>query len=194
MRILVLDNYDSFTYNLVHILRKENCEVEVRRNDKISPDECQSCDALILSPGPGIPRNAGNLMPIIKRCSGSIPILGICLGHQAIAEYLGARLVNLQEIYHGIQSEIQLINQDNELLTGVGDRFQAGRYHSWAVDPQSLNHQIEVSAKSEDGCIMALQNKEHKLYGLQFHPESIMTPKGHVFIENFISIAKRESL
>jgi anthranilate synthase component 2 len=192
MKILVIDNYDSFTYNLVYILRQESNNVEVYRNDKITPTACLNYDAIVLSPGPGIPENAGNLMQIISTCAEKVPILGICLGHQAIAEHLGGKLRMLADVYHGVQSEVRLIPSNLSLFGGLPLIFQAGRYHSWDID-QNQGGDYEVIAKTKDDSIMAIQNTQQKLYGIQFHPESILTPDGDVIIRNFLNICKEEA-
>lgn len=191
MKILVIDNYDSFTFNLVHILRKFTNQIDIYRNDKISPQECLKYDAIIHSPGPGIPSEAGNLKIIIEKCSGIIPQLGVCLGHQAIAEHLGGKLKNLDTVFHGIQSLVTKTEIDSPIFLGINQTFKAGRYHSWVVKNSNKN-QFEVTAFSEDKSIMAIQNKEKQLYGIQFHPESILTPKGTTIIENFINLCKKQ--
>ena len=185
MKILVIDNYDSFTYNLVYILKEAHSEVVVFRNDKITPEDCLQYDAIVLSPGPGIPKDAGNLMQIIQFCAGKIPIIGVCLGHQAIAQYLGANLRQLDQVFHGIQNDMYLTSSQSPLFTNFSTSFQAGRYHSWIVELTEKSN-FEVTAVTEDQSIMAIQNLELKLYGIQFHPESILTPKGAQIIINFI--------
>lgn len=190
MKILVVDNYDSFTYNLVYILRQECTQVEVYRNNKITPEQCLKYDAIVLSPGPGIPSEAGNLTSIISVCAGKVPLLGICLGHQAIGEYLGGSLRILDRVFHGVQSTITLTKKESTLFKNMPTSFKAGRYHSWEV-AQELNHNFEIIATSEENSIMALENYNKKLFGIQFHPESILTPEGNTIIKNFIQIAKR---
>jgi len=194
MKILVLDNYDSFTYNLVYILRQEAIEVDVIRNDKITAEEAQKYDGILLSPGPGIPEEAGNMPQIIKECSGKTPMLGICLGHQAIAEYLGAELINRDEVLHGMQTSILKTPHQSAILDGIEDTFLAGRYHSWEVSMKKLPEDIKVTAIDEDGSIMAIEYEEKSLYGLQFHPESVMTLTGRRMIKNFIQICKNHRL
>lgn len=189
MKILVIDNYDSFTYNLVFILRQEYSEIEVYRNDKISPKQCLSYEAIILSPGPGLPKDAGNLTLIISTCAGKVPIFGVCLGHQAITEYLGGSLRMLDSVYHGVQSTITIVDSTSKIFKTLPQTFQAGRYHSWEVATEE-NKKIEITAIAEDKSIMAIQNKSLHLYGIQFHPESILTPKGATIIQNFLSICK----
>lgn len=189
MKIVVIDNYDSFTYNLVYILRQESSEVDVFRNDKINAEQCLSYDAIVLSPGPGIPKDAGNLNAIIAACAGKVPIFGVCLGHQAIAEYLGGSLRMLGNVYHGVQSTITLSDQSTQLFSHISHSFEAGRYHSWDVADEVRNN-FKITAVAEDNSIMAIQNEEQKLYGIQFHPESILTPSGGKIIQNFLSICK----
>ena len=188
MKVLMLDNYDSFTYNLVHILRRAGVDHEVHRNDKIGPEELDRFDKIILSPGPGIPSEAGRMSELIRASWDSTPILGICLGHQAIAEHLGATLVNMDKVYHGVSTAISLTG-DSPLFKGVPKDFEAGRYHSWKVDAVDLPSTIEVIAKDEEGDIMAIQVKERPIYGIQFHPESVMTAEGPMMIRNFLEMS-----
>ncbi|MEM7103261.1 MAG: aminodeoxychorismate/anthranilate synthase component II [Bacteroidota bacterium] len=186
MKVLVIDNYDSFTYNLVHILREIGIDHEVHRNDKIEIEAVDKFDKIIFSPGPGIPSEAGNMPEIIGRYVKTKPMLGICLGHQAIAEHFGGRLVNMPKVYHGIKTKI--ITTDTDVIfNGLPETFEAGRYHSWKVDKQDLPDVINVTAEDEVGDIMAFSHKAHKLFGLQFHPESIMTTHGKTMIENFLN-------
>jgi len=188
MKLLVLDNYDSFTYNLVHIFRSLNIDYEVHRNDKISPEEALSFDTIILSPGPGVPSEAGNMARIIAACAGKKPILGICLGHQAIAEYLGAKLSNMKIVYHGVKTKI-IIKSNEVIFEGIPRKIHVGRYHSWEVVRESLPENISIIAEDENGTIMALSDSTKKIYGIQFHPESIMTEYGQKIIQNFLKIA-----
>ncbi len=188
MRVLLLDNYDSFTYNLEYILKKYS-KVEVARNDKITAQECQAFDSIVLSPGPGLPQQAGNMSQIISSCAGKIPILGVCLGHQALGEYLGAKLKNLNGVFHGKKSEIQTNENKSVLFENLQNKFFVGRYHSWVIDPESLSNKITVTAVSNEGHIMAIQNIDLKLYGVQFHPESILTEDGDEIISNFLKLA-----
>jgi anthranilate synthase component 2 len=189
MSILVIDNYDSFTYNLVYCLKQEKLDVSVFRNDKISGKECLSYDKVLLSPGPGIPKDAGNLMEIIHTCAGKVPVLGICLGHQAIAEFLGASLNNMDKVYHGVQTNIRITGENSLLFQDLPKVIRAGRYHSWEVDTKSVNGNMEIVARDEQGAIMAIQNSTQKLYGIQFHPESILTPEGNQIIKNFTTLS-----
>lgn len=191
MSILVIDNYDSFTYNLVYILKQINIEYEVYRNDKINPEEALNYEGILISPGPGIPEEAGNMPAIIMHCAGKIPILGICLGHQAIAQYLGATLINQAKVFHGIQSNIKLAQKSSAIFKGIPREFKAGRYHSWEVNPENLPNELEITAFDDQLRIMAIQHTKLNLYGVQFHPESIMSPEGAIIIQNFIKICKK---
>lgn len=187
MKLLVLDNYDSFTYNLVHMFRSMNIDYEVHRNDKISPEEALSFDVIILSPGPGIPSEAGNMNGIIAACAGKKPILGICLGHQAIAEYLGAKLNNMSVVHHGVQTKI-IIKSNEGIFQGIPRKIDVGRYHSWEVVGDGLPENISIIAEDENGTVMALSDHLKKIYGIQFHPESVMTEYGQEIIKNFLKI------
>ncbi|MGJ8684987.1 MAG: anthranilate synthase component II [Nonlabens sp.] len=182
--ILIIDNYDSFTFNLVHYLEDLNVRVTVIRNDKITPQECEKYDAVVLSPGPGIPSEAGNLIPIIDYMKDKKPLLGICLGHQAITEVFGGKIINLEKVYHGIST--QMTHNGNTIFKDIDSNFEAGRYHSWAAENSSFPDSLEITATDENGQIMALKHKTLPLYGLQFHPESIMTPQGKTMLKNFI--------
>lgn len=187
-KILVLDNYDSFTFNLVHYLQELlKHPVEVRRNDEISLDEVAQYDAIVLSPGPGVPAEAGIMPELIQRYAGRIPIFGVCLGHQAIGEAFGAQLENLSEVYHGLETPVEVLDESEPLFAGVPRVFQAGRYHSWAVCRDALPDCLEVTAVDEQGAIMALRHKTLNVRGVQFHPESIMTPFGKKMLENFLT-------
>ncbi len=190
MKLLVFDNYDSFTYNIMHALRDLGVNPDVVRNDRITPEECAAYDKIVISPGPGIPSEAGVLLPMIKHCSSlpsPIPMLGVCLGHQAIAESFGGSLYNLPEVYHGISTPADII-ADSPLFNGLGKKVDVGRYHSWAVDKESLPDCLEVTAVDSEGIIMALQHKVLPVYGVQFHPESILTPQGMTIIENWLKL------
>lgn len=184
-RLLVIDNYDSFTYNLVHYLEDLQAHVTVVRNDKIKPQECVNYDAIILSPGPGIPSEAGNLIPIINYLKDKKPLLGICLGHQAITEVFGGKIINLDKVYHGIAT--QMTHTKNALFNNIDTTFEAGRYHSWAAETGSFPKVLEITATDENGQIMALKHKDLPIYGVQFHPESIMTPHGKTMLKNFLN-------
>lgn len=191
MNVLLLDNYDSFTYNLEYYIKKYVEKVDTIRNDKISPEACKIYDAIILSPGPGLPKAAGNMMEIIATCAGKVPILGICLGHQAIGEYLGCELINLTEVYHGKKTKITRL-KDGGIFTELPQEMYVGRYHSWSINPETVSEKTKVTALSDDQQIMAIQNDEMNLYGLQFHPESILTEDGETMISNFINEVKRK--
>lgn len=185
MKLLILDNYDSFTYNIVHAVRELGVEPAVRRNDKITLDEVDNFDKIIISPGPGIPSEAGILPQLLERYAGSKPILGVCLGHQAIGECFGAKLRNLPEVYHGIKSQISITVPDY-IFAGLPDRIDVGRYHSWVVDKNNLPDCLEVTAVSDDGEIMAMRHRTLDVRGVQFHPESILTPQGLTIIDNWL--------
>ena len=189
MNILVVDNYDSFTYNLVHLLKELDDEniITVLRNDKLNLDEINQYDKIMLSPGPGIPSEAGQMIALLKRYIGKKPILGICLGHQAIAEVLGGKLRNLQQVLHGIQGKCEFDYENCYLFNGMDKYNQVGHYHSWVVDESSVPSAINITARSEDGLIMALSHKEYDVHGLQFHPESILTPSGKQILHNWIN-------
>ncbi|HTF05279.1 MAG TPA: aminodeoxychorismate/anthranilate synthase component II [Bacteroidia bacterium] len=187
-KILVFDNYDSFTYNLVHLIEKvsDRVEVEVHRNDKISLEEIERFDRIVLSPGPGIPEEAGELIPLIRKYGGRKPILGVCLGQQAIAIAYGAKLRNLDRVYHGVATEMEVLSGESVLFRGISSPFVAGRYHSWVIDESTLPDAFAVTARDHSGQIMAIENKAERIFGVQFHPESIMTPHGADIVANFL--------
>ncbi len=194
MNLLVLDNYDSFTYNLVQYLEELlEGEVTVRRNDAIGPEEAARFDAIVLSPGPGLPAEAGIMPELIRALAGRRPILGVCLGHQAIAEAFGGSLINLKEVYHGKETDIHICVADEPLFEGLPDPFRAGRYHSWVVDGATLPEVLEVTATDAAGRIMALRHRTLPLHGVQFHPESIMTPHGKQMLANWLAFAKAQA-
>lgn len=186
MRLLILDNYDSFTYNIVHAMRQLGVVPEVRRNDEILLDEVESFGKIIISPGPGIPSEAGILPELLMRYADTKPILGICLGEQAIGERFGAGLRNLSEVYHGVQTKATIVGNDY-IFAGLPRKILVGRYHSWVVDKASLPDELEVTAESDDGEIMALRHKTLDVRGVQFHPESILTPEGTTILSNWIN-------
>lgn len=187
MKILILDNYDSFTYNLVQYIEEETGQdVDVYRNDEISLDEVAKYDLIVLSPGPGIPSEAGIMPALIKRYAGEKAILGVCLGHQAIGEAYGGKLINLDQVHHGIETEMTRTKTDDVVFQGVPEKFNAGRYHSWVIDPTSLSDDLEITATGEYGGIMALQHRKYPIFGVQFHPESIMTEHGRLMIKNVL--------
>ncbi len=187
MKLMVLDNYDSFTYNLVQLIEKtSDMEYEVCKNDKITMERVNEFDKILLSPGPGIPKNAGILKALVKMYAPTKSILGVCLGLQAIGEVFGAELINLDTVYHGIATEINLIAEDS-LFDHCPQRFVAGRYHSWAVDFKTITADLEVTALDDEKCVMALRHKHYDVKGVQFHPESILTEYGEQIIRNWIS-------
>lgn len=189
MKILVFDNYDSFTYNLVHLVEKITGEkVDVYRNDQIGIADVAAYDKIILSPGPGIPEEAGLLLPLIKEYAPSKSILGVCLGHQAIAEVFGGRLVNLSTVYHGVATPIQIKNQKSKILQGLPETIEVGRYHSWIVSDEDFPAKLEVTARDENGYIMGLQHKTFDVQGVQFHPESVLTPDGERILRNWLTV------
>lgn len=186
MKILVLDNYDSFTYNLVHLLKKiSKAEIEVYRNDMIALEEVNNFDKIMISPGPGIPSEAGILPDLIQEYGHQKSILGICLGMQAIGEAYGAKLINLPEVFHGVATETRVI-KPGKLFRHLPEKFQTGRYHSWAVDHKNFPATLEILAEDEEGHIMALAHKTLDVCGVQFHPESILTEYGEELIKNWL--------
>lgn len=211
MKILVFDNYDSFTYNLVHLVKKiSDAEVDVFRNDEIALEKVKEYDKIILSPGPGIPEEAGLLLPLIKAYASSKSILGVCLGHQAIGEAFGGTLINLETVYHGVASEIQvqsaesivesqnpnvgISSKDHEridagsyLFEGLPSTISVGRYHSWILSDEGFPEELEVTARDNNNYIMALQHKSFDVQGVQFHPESVLTPEGEKIIGNWLN-------
>ncbi len=186
--IIMIDNYDSFTYNLYQYIGTINPDIEVYRNDKITVDEVlgKNPDHIILSPGPGFPESAGICIDLIKK-AGDIPILGVCLGHQAIGEAFGGKIVHAPRIMHG-KSDVVEINEACPIFGGIGKSTEVGRYHSLVIEEKSLPDCLEVTAKSDDGCIMGVKHKERPVYGIQFHPESVLTPNGMKMIENFLNV------
>jgi len=196
MKILVFDNYDSFTYNLVHLVEKiMHQKVEVYRNDEIPLEKVKDYDKIILSPGPGIPEEAGLLLPLIKEYAATKSILGVCLGHQAIGQAFGGTLVNLKEVYHGIATPINLVNSgfsskygSKSLFEDLPYQLEVGRYHSWVVSDIDFPEELDITAKDEHGFIMALQHKKYDVQGVQFHPESVLTPDGEKIPRNWLSI------
>jgi anthranilate synthase component 2 len=185
-KILVFDNYDSFTYNLVHLVEKLlRQRVEVHRNDKIPLDKVKEYDKIILSPGPGIPEEAGLLLPLIKEYASSKPILGVCLGHQAIGEAFGGKLTNLSTVYHGVSTPVKVL-QPGGLFEGLPEELEVGRYHSWVVSEEGFPAELEITARDEHGYIMGLRHKTLDVQGVQFHPESVLTPKGEQILKNWL--------
>lgn len=187
MKLLVFDNYDSFTYNLVQLVEKIlNQKVDVARNDKISLEEIGKYDKIILSPGPGIPVEAGLLLPLIKQYAATKSILGVCLGHQAIGEAFGGTLINLSNVYHGVATNCKIVKQDNRLFKGINGGLEIGRYHSWVVSKENFPEELEITAVDNDDMIMALRHKNFDVRGVQFHPESILTPLGEQIMRNWL--------
>ena len=187
MKILVFDNYDSFTYNLVHLVEKIlHTKVDVFRNDAITLDKVQAYDKIILSPGPGVPTEAGLLLPLIKQYAATKSILGVCLGHQAIGQAFGGSLINLDTVFHGVATPIQIIKEDAPILRGLKKPVEVGRYHSWIVDEKTLPQELEITAVDDNGYIMAMQHKNYDVQGVQFHPESILTPCGEQIMRNWL--------
>lgn len=184
-KVLVIDNYDSFTYNLVHYLEDLDCEVTVKRNDQLSLEEVDDFEKIVLSPGPGIPDEAGLLKEIIAKYAPTKSIFGVCLGQQAIAEVFGGSLINLDEVYHGIATQIQIIS-DDVIFAGIPKEIEVGRYHSWVVDPD-LPETLEATSIDENGQIMSLRHKTYDVCAVQFHPESVLTPQGKKILENWIA-------
>ncbi|MBS1627124.1 MAG: aminodeoxychorismate/anthranilate synthase component II [Bacteroidetes bacterium] len=188
MKILILDNYDSFTYNLVHLVEKITKEnVDVFRNDEIILDEIKKYDKIILSPGPGIPSEAGLLLQVIKEYASTKTILGVCLGHQAIGEAFGGTLTNLSTVFHGVATNCKLLTANCQLFAGMSSNFEVGRYHSWVIDRNNFPEELEITAEDDNGFIMALQHKTFDIKGVQFHPESVLTPSGETIIRNWLS-------
>ncbi|MEP6682378.1 MAG: aminodeoxychorismate/anthranilate synthase component II [Parafilimonas sp.] len=194
MKILIFDNYDSFTYNLVHLVEKITHEkVDVFRNDQIALGKVKDYDKIILSPGPGVPSEAGLLLPLIKEYASTKPILGVCLGHQAIGEAFGGKLTNLSSVFHGVATPIKKVNSqqstvNSNLFAGLPETFEAGRYHSWIISKENFPDELEITAEDENGFIMALQHKTFNVQGVQFHPESVLTPDGEKIMRNWLSL------
>ena len=187
MKILVFDNYDSFTYNLVHLVQKiTGDKVDVFRNDQIPLEKVKVYDKIILSPGPGIPKEAGMLLPLIEEYAPTKSILGVCLGHQAIGEAFGGKLVNLSTVYHGVSTNCELLATSRELFRGLPENIPVGRYHSWIISEEGFPEELEITARDENNYIMALQHKNYDVQGVQFHPESVLTPDGETILRNWL--------
>lgn len=186
MRIIIIDNYDSFTFNLSHLVKQLGADCDAVRNDQFTLTDLEPYDKIILSPGPGIPSEAGLLVDVIRTYAGRKPMLGVCLGHQAIGEAFGARLENLSDVFHGVQTPIHLTASDT-LFEGLpASGLQVGRYHSWVVSRQDFPSCLEVTAESEEGQIMALRHRTFDIHGIQFHPESVLTPDGPTILRNWL--------
>ncbi|MDY3847556.1 MAG: aminodeoxychorismate/anthranilate synthase component II [Prevotella sp.] len=185
MKIVIIDNYDSFTYNLSHLIKEIGAEVTVIRNDQFTLNQLEPFDKIVLSPGPGIPSEAGLLLDVIKTYKGRKPILGVCLGHQAIGEVFGGTLENLSDVFHGVATEGTQFSNDY-IFDSLPKRITMGRYHSWVVSRENFPACLEVTAVSDEGQIMALKHKNYDIHGIQFHPESVLTPEGKTIVKNFI--------
>ena len=184
---VIIDNYDSFTYNLVHLIKELGLNVTVVRNNQFSLEDLNTYDRIVLSPGPGIPSEAGLLLDVIKHYAGIKPILGVCLGHQAIGKVFGAKLKNLSDVFHGVTTKTTQI-VDTPLFEGLPKHFQVGRYHSWVVEKEHFPNCLEIIAESKEGLIMALRHRTYNIYGIQFHPESVLTPDGKKIMANWLRI------
>lgn len=183
----MIDNYDSFTWNLVHAVRKlTGAEVKVFRNDEVDMEELESCDKILLSPGPGIPSEAGMMPAIIRELAPRKSILGVCLGHQAIGEAFGARLLNMDTVVHGVATPVHIVSRDIPLYLGIPATFDAGRYHSWIVDREDFPECLEITAIDGENRIMSLRHRRYDVQGVQYHPESVLTPLGEKIIENWL--------
>ncbi len=185
MKTVIIDNYDSFTYNLAHLVKELGTEVDVLRNDKFELEELEKYDKIILSPGPGIPEEAGLLLEVIRTYAGRKPILGVCLGEQAIGQAFGGKLTNLSEVFHGIQTDVKIKNKDY-IFSGLPTEIPVGRYHSWVVDTEGFPEELVITAISSEGQIMALKHQEYDVHGIQFHPESVLTPDGKQIVGNWL--------
>lgn len=192
MKTIIIDNYDSFTYNLSHLVKELGVDVTVRRNDQFKLSDLEGFDNIILSPGPGIPEEAGLLMEVIRTYAGRKPILGVCLGHQAIGEVFGAKLENLSSVFHGVATEGTQFGID-PIFAGLPQRIVMGRYHSWVVSKEQFPDCLEVTAESDKGQIMALRHRQFNVHGIQFHPESVLTPEGRTIVKNWLSLSAGEN-
>lgn len=185
MKIVIIDNYDSFTYNLAHVVKQLGAELKVFRNDRFELNDLEPFDKIILSPGPGIPSEAGKMPEVIKCYAGKKPILGVCLGHQAIGEAFGAHLENLSTVFHGVATPVHIVKKDY-LFEGLPETIEVGRYHSWVVSTENLPECIEVTGLSDEGQIMSLRHRDMDIRGIQYHPESVLTPAGVTIIKNWL--------
>ncbi len=186
-KVLVIDNYDSFVYNLVHYLESLGCNVTVKRNDQLDIEEVEAFEKILLSPGPGIPDEAGLLKPIIEKYGATKSIFGVCLGQQAIGEVYGGSLRNLDQVYHGVATEITTTVDDALVFNGLEKSFEVGRYHSWVVAKDGFPECLEITSEDENGQVMSLRHKSHDVRGVQFHPESVLTPDGMKMLENWVN-------
>lgn len=186
VKVVIIDNYDSFTYNLSHLVKELGADVTVYRNDKFELPQLAAFDKIILSPGPGIPSEAGLLLDVIREYAGKKPILGVCLGHQAIGEAFGGTLTNLSQVFHGVATEGTNLSRDY-IFDGIPPRFTMGRYHSWVVSKDNFPPCLEITAESDEGQIMALRHRDYDIHGIQFHPESVLTPDGRTIISNWLN-------
>jgi anthranilate synthase component 2 len=187
VNVLVIDNYDSFVYNLVHYLEELNCKVTVIRNDQLNLDRVIDFDKILISPGPGLPDEAGIIKQLIMIYAPAKSILGVCLGHQAICEVFGGSLAQMEEVKHGVKCNVTSLVNDETLFFGLEEKFEVGRYHSWVIDKNSIPYELEVTAIDDDGQIMSIRHREYDLRGIQFHPESVLTPFGKKIIKNWVS-------
>ena len=185
MKVVIIDNYDSFTYNLSHLVKELGAEVSVLRNDQFHLDELEQYSKIILSPGPGIPSEAGLLPDVIRTYAGRKPILGVCLGHQAIGEVFGGKLENLSDVFHGVATPCHII-ADDPIFSGIDKNITVGRYHSWVVSKHAFPDCLEITAESDEGQVMALRHRELNVHGIQFHPESVLTPDGKKMLQNWM--------
>lgn len=187
MKTVIIDNYDSFTYNLAHLVKELGVQVDVLRNDKFQLGDLKRYDKIILSPGPGIPEEAGLLLDVIKTYAGQKPMLGVCLGEQAIGQAFGAKLTNLTEVFHGVQTPVKLLEHTDEyIFDHLPQTLSVGRYHSWVVDKEGLPESLVITAESQEGQIMALRHRHYDIHGIQFHPESVLTPDGATIVSNWL--------
>ena len=199
MKIVIIDNYDSFTYNLSHLVKELGAEVTVLRNDQFRLEELEVFDKIILSPGPGIPEEAGLLLDVIRTYAGRKPVLGVCLGEQAIGQVFGGKLTNLDDVFHGVQTEVRVRDEESVkepegairldpdyLFNGLPEEILVGRYHSWVVDTEDFPEELAITAISPEGQIMALKHRTYDVHGIQFHPESVLTPDGKRILSNWV--------
>lgn len=188
MKILLLDNYDSYTYNLYHLIKMvSNASIEIFKNDQINLEDIKRFDKIVFSPGPGLPKEAGKMMSIIENYASEKSMLGVCLGHQAIAEVFGCQLVNTQKVYHGVDSYLQIIDQSERIFKGLSEKIKVGRYHSWVVDENKIGADIKITAITENQTVMAIAHSKFDVKGVQFHPESFITDFGKEMMKNWLN-------